>query len=270
MKKTLQNLLTAIFSVLLITSCKPKAELNYMKNIDELTTEASIANAHASSTIQPGDQLGILISADDMDVVAPFNQNPMPVEMITNNIPSSNVQIRGNTSAIPTYTVKEDGFIDFPILGKLDTKNKTVEQFSDYIKQRMTKYVIKPVVVNVSTLNYKVTVLGQVAKPGTYTITDGHATLLSALGLAGDLTNYALRDNVLVVRNENGQITKTRIDLTKADFINSPFYFIKQNDVIYVSGNETVSKASRLDPNAGIYISIASIVVTILALVFKK
>jgi polysaccharide export outer membrane protein len=163
--------------------------------------------------------------------------------------------------------VKADGTIDFPILGSLDTKEKTVEQFSNYIKQRMTKYVIKPVVVNVNTLNYKVTVLGQVNRPGTYTINDGNATLLSALGLAGDLTNYGIRDNVLVVRNQNGQITKTRIDLTKADYLN---FQMKQNDVIYVSGNETVSKTSRLDPNAGIYISVASIVVTILALVFKK
>jgi polysaccharide export outer membrane protein len=109
--------------------------------------------------------------------------------------------------------------------------------------------------------------LGQVNRPGTYTINDGNATLLSAIGLAGDLTNYGIRDNVLVVRNQNGQITKTRIDLTKADYLN---FQMKQNDVIYVSGNETVSKTSRLDPNAGIYISVASIVVTILALVFKK
>ena len=202
-----------------------------------------------------------------MDVVTPFNQNAIPTESIVNTLPSSNLQVRGNNSAIPTYIVKADGTIDFPILGSLDTKEKTVEQFSNYIKQRMKKYVIKPVVVNVNTLNYKVTVLGQVNRPGTYTINDGNATLLSALGLAGDLTKYGLRDNVLVVRNQNGQITKTRIDLTKADYLN---FHMKQNDVIYVSGNETVSKTSRLDPNAGIYISVASIVVTILALVFKK
>lgn len=267
MKNLISKTLFLLIALIFIHSCKPKAELNYMKNIDELTTEASIANAHASSTIQPGDQLGISISADDMEVVAPFNQNAMPTESIVNTLPSSNLQVRGNNSAIPTYIVKADGTIDFPILGSLDTKEKTVEQFSNYIKQRMTKYVIKPVVVNVNTLNYKVTVLGQVNRPGTYTINDGNATLLSALGLAGDLTNYGIRDNVLVVRNQNGQITKTRIDLTKADYLN---FQMKQNDVIYVSGNETVSKTSRLDPNAGIYISVASIVVTILALVFKK
>ncbi len=267
MKNLISKTLYLFIALIFIHSCKPKAELNYMKNIDELTTEVSIANSNTSSTIQPGDQLGILISADDMEVVAPFNQNPMPGENIINTLPSSNIQVKGNPTAVPTYTVKADGTIDFPILGILDTKDKTVEQFSNYIKERMTKYVLKPVVVNVNTLNYKVTVLGQVNRPGTYTINDGNATLLSALGLAGDLTKYGLRDNVLVVRNQNGQITKTRIDLTKADYLN---FHMKQNDVIYVSGNETVSKTSRLDPNAGIYISVASIVVTILALVFKK
>ena len=140
MKKLIQNSLFTILSLILLNSCTPKAELNYMKNIDELTTEASIANAHASSTIQPGDQWGISISADDMEVVAPFNQNAMPTESIVNTLPSSNLQVRGNNNAIPTYIVKADGTIDFPILGSLDTKEKTVEQFSNYIKQRMTKY----------------------------------------------------------------------------------------------------------------------------------
>ena len=91
MKKLIKTSLFTILSLILLNSCTPKAELNYMKNIDELTTEASIANAHASSTIQPGDQLGILISADDMDVVAPFNQNAMPTESSINTVPSSNL-----------------------------------------------------------------------------------------------------------------------------------------------------------------------------------
>ena len=141
--------------------------------------------------------------------------------------------------------------------------------FEQELTQSLTKYIYNPV-VSLRTLNYKVTVLGEVNKPGTYTIADNQSNLLSALGLAGDLTKYGLRDNILVVRNENGKITKNRVDITRSDFINSPYYYMKQNDVIYVSGNETVSKSSRLDPNAGIYISVASIVVTILALVFKK
>lgn len=91
------------------------------------------------------------------------------------------------------------------------------------------------------------------------------------LGLAGDLTIYGKRDNVLVVRNVDGNITKERVNLSDANFFNSPYFYLKQGDVIYVSANETREKTSRLDPNAGIYISVASkVVVTILALVFKN
>lgn len=267
MKNLFSTLLLLFVSLLIIDSCAPKQELNYMKNIDELATEASIKSA--ASTLQPGDQLSIMISADDMEVVAPFNQNISNSDSPNYNMINGSQNInRVNVSQNPTYVVKEDGTINFPILGLLDTTNKTKEEFAQYLQNRMKKYVVNPI-VNINIINFKVTVLGQVNRPATYTVPDGQATLLTALGLAGDLTKYGERDNVLVVRNENGQITKTRIDLTKADFINSPFYQIKQNDVIFVSGNPTVTKTSRLDPNAGIYISVASIVVTILALVFK-
>lgn len=267
MKKVILFTYTILFTIIALNSCAPKQELNYMKNIDELATEASIKNA--SSMIQPGDQLSIMITADDMEVVAPFNQNITNSDNPNyNSINGSSNMFKTNVSQNPTYVVKEDGTINFPILGVLDTTNKTKDEFAKYLQERMKKYVVNPI-INVNIINFKVTVLGQVNRPATYTVPDGQATLLTALGLAGDLTKYGERNNVLVVRNENGQITKTRIDLTRADFINSPFYQIKQNDVIFVSGNPTVTKTSRLDPNAGIYISVASIVVTILALVFK-
>ena len=124
--------------------------------------------------------------------------------------------------------------------------------------------------MSVRNTNYKITVLGEVNRPGTYNIPDARTTLLEVLGLAGDLSIYGNREDILVVRNIDGIMSKERIDLTKADFINSPFFYLKQNDVIIVSPNEAKQKSSRLDPNAGIYISVASIVVTILALIFKN
>ena len=129
---------------------------------------------------------------------------------------------------------------------------------------------MKPPQVSVKNTKYKVTVLGEVNRPGTYYIPDAQTTLLGAIGLAGDLTIYGKRNDILVLRNIDGVITKERIDLSKADFINSPYFYLKQNDVIVVSPNDTKQKVSRLDPNAGIYISVASIVVTILALIFKN
>jgi len=105
--------------------------------------------------------------------------------------------------------------------------------------------------------------LGEVTKPGTYVIPDGNTTLLSALGLAGDLTPYGVRNNILIVRNNDGQINKERVDLTSANFINSPYYYLKQNDVVYVQPNSNREKASRVDPNTGLYISVASVIASI-------
>jgi polysaccharide export outer membrane protein len=169
----------------------------------------------------------------------------------------------------PTYIVDSQGNIDFPVLGTINTTGKTILDFKNELNNKISKFVINPS-INIKLVNFRVTILGEVNRQGEYIVTNGNATLLNALGLAGDLTIYGKRDNILVVRNVDGIITKERVNISDANFFNSPYFYLKQGDVIYVSANETREKTSRLDPNAGIYISVASIVVTILALVFKK
>lgn len=262
----------SLFSLSLLASCaiftkKKDRTLNYMQNIDSIATNAAIS--YNNSTIQPGDELTIVVSAKDLDVVKPFNQNYSSGELIQDAVAGGNVRPNPDAIVGPTYLVDANGEIDFPILGELRTKGKTIEAFKQDLQEALKKYLKDPI-VSVRTSNYKVTVLGEVARPGQYTVTDGHTTLLNALGLAGDLTIYGERDNVLVVRNVNGEIMKQRIDLTKADFINSPYYNLKQGDVIYVSPNETKERASQLNPNNGLYISIASILITIIALIVRK
>lgn len=253
---------------LFVFSCKPKENLSYMKNIEELATETALHKSH--NTIQVGDQLVILVTAKDMDVVKPFNQNYSSSEVVAlNNLAGSNTPNSGAQSIVgPTYIVDANGNIDFSGIGKINTTGKTITELKAEITAKVAQYVINPT-VNIRLVNFKVTVLGEVNRQGDYLIPNGNATILNALGLAGDLTIYGKRDNVLVVRNIDGIITKTHINLADANFINSPYFYLKQGDVIYVSANKTREKTSRLDPNAGIYISVASIIVTILALVFK-
>lgn len=254
--------------LLAFVSCKPKANsLNYMQDTDQVAMEAAVANT--SSFIQPGDQLGIWISAQDMEAVLPFNHNYSPSQNVQQTFGNSNSLQSPNSGQIPTYTVQTNNTINFPVIGSVSTENQTVESFTKYLQEKMKKYIFEPT-VNINTMNYKVTVLGEVTRPGTFTLPDGQATVLSALGLAGDLTKYAERNNILIVRNENGILTKHRFDITRSDFINSPYYFLKQNDVIYINSNKTVEKQSTLNPNTPIYISVATIVVAVLALVFKK
>ena len=259
-----------IFSFVLffLSSCTSKKKLDYLQNIESVALEASMKNA--KSTIQPNDQLVIMVTAKDMDVVKPFNQNFSSGQILQYSLPSNNAPTQSQTSASgPTYVVDSQGNIEFPVIGKINTENKTTEELRDILKKEISKYVLNPQ-VSVRNTNYKITVLGEVNRPGTYNIPDAQTTLLEVLGFAGDLTIYGNRTDVLVVRNIDGVMSKERIDLTKADFINSPYFYLKQNDVIIVSPNETKQKTSRLDPNTGIYISVASIVVTILALIFKN
>lgn len=261
-------LLLGLFYMTSCTTRNKSSELNYMQNIEEIAAEASVKNS--ISTIQAGDQLVISVSAKDLEVVKPFNQNYNSGEMIQNAQAGGNMPAVGQTVISgPTYMVDTQGFIDFPVLGRLNTTGKTIDEFKQELRGLITRYIINPT-VNVRLTNYKITVLGEVLRPGQYVVPDGNATILTALGLSGDLTMYGKRDDVLVVRSINGEIGKERINLTDASFINSPYYHLKQGDVIYISSNKTKEKTARLDPNAGLYIGVASIVVTILALVFKK
>lgn len=260
-----------VFATLLLNSCKTKekaSQLNYMQNVEQIATKVA-ANSN-TTTIQKGDQLVILVTAKDMTVVKPFNQNYFSAEISQSSVPSSNTPTQGQQNISgPTYIVDSEGVIDFPVLGKLEATGKTMVEFKDELRERLKVYVKDPS-VNMRFVNYKITVLGEVNKPGQYVIPDGQSTLLNAIGLAGDLTMYGKREDVLLVRTENGQRTTERINLMDANLFASPYYQLKQGDVIYVSANKTQEKTSRLDPNTPIYISVAGIVVTILALVFTK
>ncbi|WP_185287538.1 polysaccharide biosynthesis/export family protein [Chryseobacterium lactis] len=260
----------AIALISLLVSCKvnpnAKNDLNYMQNIEQVAISASAKNS--ANTIQVGDQLVILITAKDMDVVRPFNQNYSSSELIqTNSFAGGNTPNQGAlTISGPTYIVDANGDIDFPILGKINTSDKTMVEFKDELRNKMTKYVINPT-VNMRLSNFKVTVLGEVNRQGDYTIANGQGTILNALGLAGDLTSYGKRSEVLVIRTENGVVSHGRVDLLDANLINSPYYNLKQGDAIIVASNNAKDLAAKQNPNTGIYLTAISIAVTAAAVV---
>lgn len=259
-----------IFSALVLVSCKTNQnahnDLNYMQNIEQIATETSIKNSN--STIQAGDQLVILITAKDMDVVKPFNQNYSSAELVqTNTYAGGNTPNQGMTTLSgPTYIVDVDGNIDFPVLGKINTKDKSLIDFKDELRNKMTKYVINPT-VNVRLANFKVTVLGEVNRQGDYVISNGQATIWNALGLAGDLTMYGKRNDILIIRTENGVVSHGKINLQDANLINSPYYNLKQGDAIIVAANNTKDLTSKQNPNTGLYLTAASIAITAAAVI---
>jgi len=276
LKNMMKGKIVAVLLIITVVSCKinPTAQndLNYMQNIEQVATEASVANSN--STIQSGDQLTILITAKDMDVVKPFNQNYSSSEVIqSNSNASTNTPGQGSvTISGPTYIVDAAGNIDFPVVGQLNTVGKTLVEFKEELREKIKKFVINPT-INIRLANFKVTVLGEVNRQGDYTISNGQATILNALGLAGDLTMYGKRDDILVIRTENGKITHGKVNLKDANLINSPYYNLKQGDAIIVSSNNTKDITAKQNPNTGIYLTAASIAITAVAVVislFKK
>src|SRR5690606_34057286 len=167
--------------------------------------------------IRPNDILIINVAAFDMEAAAPFNlvqpaRNLMQVRNMANR------EVQG-------YLVHDDGTIEFPVLGTVEVGGLTRKELVHYLKKEISTYIKNPI-INIDIVNYKVTVLGEVNRPGTFTIPDERITILEALGMAGDLNIYGKRDNILVLREENGVRTYSKIDITKSDFIQSPFYYL--------------------------------------------
>lgn len=228
--------LILLFIPLLISIGCKTADVNYIQNIESVAIKTSIENSKIY--FQPNDIISIGITAKDIEVVKPFTQS-------------------GNN-----FIVDSQGDIMISALGKINVLNKNTEELRDEIINDLKKYIKDPI-VTVGLSNFKVTVLGEVNKPNTYSMTD-NATIFNALGAAQDLTIYGERKNILLVRNINGEITKHFIDITDANFINSPFYFLKQNDVIYVSANKAKANSSKYGIETSIYITVGSVLLSVL------
>jgi len=250
----------AFLFVFLVFSCKPREELVYYQNIDSLVSPEKLDTYEIK--IQPDDLLMIIVSAEDAESAYPFN-------LTTISVPSATVMnsINGQQS-IQTYLVDAQGFIDFPVLGKLAVGGLSRSELLQLLETRIAKYIKKPI-VNIRRMNFKISVQGEVTAPGTYTINSDRVTLIEAISLAKDLTIYGKRNNILIIREVNGVKSFNRVDLTKADFINSPFYYLSQNDVVYVEPNKVRINGAAVGSNTGVIISVTSLIITIITLMVK-
>ncbi|WP_313513798.1 polysaccharide biosynthesis/export family protein [Sphingobacterium sp.] len=239
----------------LLSSCASRKDLVYFQADSTALNTAYELNA---PKLQPGDILTISITADDIRATEPFNQINAYQTGTAQNV----------NPFIPTYSIDNDGFVDFPKIGKIKLTGLTRTQAVNKIRDEVSKYIVNPG-VNMTIRNFKVTVLGEVVRPGTYTIDNDRITLLEALGLAGDLTINGVRSNVLVIREQNGKKDEFRVDLTKREALNSPVYYLSQNDVIYVEPNGARIQSSKYTQNTSIFVSIASLIITIVAVVVR-
>jgi polysaccharide export outer membrane protein len=172
-----------------------------------------------------------------------------------------------NTPTGEGYLVAKNGTIDFPVLGTLNVQGLTIPQLKDTLKVKLDKYLTDPI-LNIRLLNYKVTVLGEVLRPSTYSIPSERITIVDAIGMAGDLTIYGKRENVLLIREENGQRKFIRMNLNSSNIFESPYYYLKQNDIVYIEPNK--SKITASDASQLRYFAIATSVITLLIVILTR
>lgn len=235
-----------------LSSCSTKKQIHYFQNADEL--EGQVAAGAFQPKIEENDILYIALSSYNQEALKPFIRQTGEEANVGNQNPGLN-----------GYLVNSEGNIGFPILGDIYVVGKTRKEIEIDLKNQLTAF-ITDVVVDVRIMNFKVTVIGEVSNPGVYTIQDERVTIPQALALAGDLTRDGKRENIMIIREEQGKQLVTRVDLTQTDLFSSEFFFLKQNDIIYVEPSLVGVKKSGFIPDIPALLSLATVTLSIVIL----
>ena len=267
MHSTKINILLVLTS-LLIFSCKTQpTDVVYFKNSENLDKKSF--KKPYDQVYKPGDIISIFVSATDMVTARPFNLDQ------GNSIEDSGEgENSGSGSSVaPTYPIDANGNIEFPVLGELKVGGLTNIQVKKLIKEQLKTYINDPV-VNVKLTNFKITILGEVNSPGSYTFSNNKVTIIDALGLSGDLTIKGKRKNITVIRENDTIKTFHKIDITSKDIFDSPAYYLNQNDIVYVEPNESraresVKKDNKLGIILGAVATITSIALSVVTIITR-
>ena len=245
-------LVITILCGLMATSCVSQRRLSYLRDVTEASAD-SINKTYVSQKenyITQGDLLSIFVNALDIEAVRAFN---MPVANVQ-NLGAKTVSAATGGGSLQGYWVDPEGNIDFPVLGKLHVEGMTTTMLKDTLTQLISQSVKDPI-ININFLNFYVTVLGEVKSPGRHAVSKQGMTIFEALALAGDLTIYGKRNNVLVSREVDGKMEFARLNLNDETIFASPYFHVRQDDVIYVEPNVARSISSQ---NIPFYMSVVT------------
>lgn len=251
----------ALAALLLCMACTSPKKVIYLQDVQPLEQRA--IERPYEMKIHEDDLLSIMVNSKDPELALPFNLPVVTYQLGTDGRASGQQRVLG-------YLVDSSGDIDFPILGKLHVAGMTRKELTAYVKTRLvSEDLIKDPIITVQFMNFKVSVMGEVARPGTFTISGDRITLLEALSQAGDLTIYGRRDRVAVIREENGQRTILYHDLRSSEIFNSPCYYLQQNDIVYVEPNKAKAGQSGINQNnsASVWLSALSILASMATLI---
>lgn len=255
--KKLTFIAIAVVSLMSV-SCVTQKKLAYFHDIESVGGDSINADYQPvkEPIIKPEDKLLITVSALDPMAVYPYN-----MIAVANTMPNETSSY--STAKLQYYTVNDEGDINFPLLGQLHIAGLTRSEAEKMLEEKISATVNNPR-VNINFLGYSVTIVGEVARPGKYTIDTERVSILDALALAGDLTIYGKRENVLLTRENNGKLEFVRINLNSADLFRSPYFYLQQNDVLYVEPNNAKAIASE---NLSLYFSLTTTLASVAAVI---
>ncbi len=264
MKKSF-NLALVAFSLLLLMSCSSSKNVAYIQNSD--TVDFSRSEVLYDARIMPKDILMITVNTVNPEASAPFN-------LVVSASLRSGTGNQGMSSnrALQTYLVDNDGCIEFPVVGTLKVGGLTKSECEQLIHDKIRRFLNaeETPIVTVRMSNYKISVLGEVSRPGMFTVGNEKINIFEALAQAGDLTIYGVRDNVKLIReDENGQKNVYTLNLNDAEIINSPYYYLQQNDIIYVEPNKVKSRNSGIGQSTSLWLTTTSILISLSSLLYN-
>ena len=259
----MKNYLILVVSVLLLCSCASTKNVPYFQNADQVILEQSRLLYDAK--IMPKDILSITVGTVNPEAAKPFNLS-VPTIYTQQNLSTYSY------GSLQTYLVDNEGRIDFPVVGSLKVGGLTKNECEQLVHDKIMPYLNKNEnpIVTVRMINYKISVLGEVNKPGMFTVSNEKINILEALAQAGDLTIYGVRDKVKLIREDaSGQKEIHTLNLNDANIINSPYYYLQQNDIVYVEPNKVKARNSGIGQSTSLWLTSTSILISLASLMYS-
>lgn len=248
-----------VLLILVLTNCASRKDVIYLQDLTEETGKLQ-KSVFEMLRYKEDDRLTISISSINQEAARPYN-------LFVTAFNTGGVSSVGQQQ-LQSYLVDKNGEISFPQLGKLKVAGKTRVELEQFLEDKL-KLFLPDAKATVQLVNFRISVLGEVEKPSEFTINREKINILQALALAGDLKIHGKRDNIKLIREENGKLAYHKIDLRSKELINSPFFYLKQNDVLYISPNKPRVNASASSPTASYIISATGLLITIISILTK-
>jgi len=266
-KPITQRLFTAILLLCILNSCTTYQKVPYFHDLSDTSKPVFVKTvAFKNSGIQPDDILAISIHTIDADITAALNKPATTSPNLASSAPAG-IDAQAAVQPPTGYLVDKNGFVDLPYAGKIKLQGLTTEEAKDVIEKEVDKN-FNNAIVNVRYANFKITVIGEVARPASYIIPNEKINIFDALGMAGDLTVFGRRENVLLMRDSADGKGLVRLNLNSKDIVSSPYFFLHRNDVIYVEPSKY--KVASVDAVRNRNITIIASILSVTAVIFSR